>query len=184
MGTSSLSTSGSEVTEKRKLTPREKRFIKFASVEYDGQIYMTPQDFLESVVEGEPRPRFKRKKLSKEEVKEMLQEMPKLQKNSETFFRGLGNRGVISFSEYLFLLTILIKPQSGFKIAFAMLDQDGNQNIDKTEFKVLETVFSSAAKERKQQQLEESNNGSSTGKVDEADEGSNIKEVIKEAKAA
>ena len=40
------------------------------------------------------------------------------------------------YSEYLFLLTILIKPQSGFKIAFAMLDQDGNQNIDKTEFKV------------------------------------------------
>ena len=29
--------------EKRKLTAREKRFIKFASVEYDGQIYMTPQ---------------------------------------------------------------------------------------------------------------------------------------------
>ena len=54
--------SGNEITEKRKLTPREKRFIKFASVEYDGQIYMTPQDFLESVVEGEPRPRFKRKK--------------------------------------------------------------------------------------------------------------------------
>ena len=47
--------------EKRKLTPREKRFIKFASSEYDGQVYMTPQDFLESVVEGEPRPRFKRR---------------------------------------------------------------------------------------------------------------------------
>lgn len=38
-----------------KLTAREKRFIKFASVEFDGQIYMTPQDFLESVVEQEPR---------------------------------------------------------------------------------------------------------------------------------
>ena len=48
--------------QKRKLTAREKRFIKFASVEFDGQIYMTPQDFLESVVEGEPRPRFKRKR--------------------------------------------------------------------------------------------------------------------------
>ena len=47
--------------EKRKLTPREKRFIKFASTEYHGQVYMTPQDFLESVVEGEPRPRFKRR---------------------------------------------------------------------------------------------------------------------------
>lgn len=40
-------------------------------------------------------------------------------------------------SEYLFLLTILIKPQSGFKIAFAMLDQDGNERIDKEEFRVL-----------------------------------------------
>lgn len=26
-----------------KLTARERRFIKFASVEFDGQIYMTPQ---------------------------------------------------------------------------------------------------------------------------------------------
>ncbi len=39
-------------------------------------------------------------------------------------------------SEYLFLLTVLIKPQSGFKIAFAMLDRDGNDRIDKSEFKV------------------------------------------------
>ena len=33
--------------EKRKLTAREKRFIKFSSVEYDGQIYMTPQGTLQ-----------------------------------------------------------------------------------------------------------------------------------------
>lgn len=38
-----------------KLTSRERRFIKFASVEFDGQLYMTPQDFLDSVVEQEPR---------------------------------------------------------------------------------------------------------------------------------
>jgi hypothetical protein len=45
-----------EVADKAiKLTTRERRFIKFASVEFDGQIYMTPQDFLESVVEQEPR---------------------------------------------------------------------------------------------------------------------------------
>lgn len=41
--------------ENVKLTARERRFIKFASVEYDDQLYMTPQDFLESVVEQEPR---------------------------------------------------------------------------------------------------------------------------------
>ena len=143
--------------EKRKLTSREKRFIKFASVEYDGQIYMTPQDFLDSVVEGEPRPRFKRKKLTETEVIDMMRRMPKLTRNNEQFFRGLGSKGIISFSEYLFLLTILIKPQSGFKIAFAMLDQDGNERVDKEEFKVLETVFSSAARDRKQQQNDAEN---------------------------
>lgn len=37
------------------LTSREKRFIKFASVEYNGQLYMTPQDFLESFVDEQPR---------------------------------------------------------------------------------------------------------------------------------
>jgi len=37
------------------LTSREKRFIKFASVEYHGQLYMTPQDFLESFVDEQPR---------------------------------------------------------------------------------------------------------------------------------
>ena len=41
----------------------------------------------------------------------ILLRMPKLSKNDEGFFRGLGNKGLISFSEYLFLLTILIKPQ-------------------------------------------------------------------------
>lgn len=38
-----------------KLTARERRFVQFASTEYAGQLYMTPQDFLESVIEAEPR---------------------------------------------------------------------------------------------------------------------------------
>ncbi|KAH7947221.1 hypothetical protein HPB52_008487 [Rhipicephalus sanguineus] len=37
------------------LTQRERRFIRFASVEYEGQLYMTPEDFLESLTESEPR---------------------------------------------------------------------------------------------------------------------------------
>lgn len=39
----------------RSLTYREMRFLQFASVQYNGQIYMTPQDFLESVTEEVPR---------------------------------------------------------------------------------------------------------------------------------
>jgi hypothetical protein len=44
--------------EKKLLTYREMRFLHFASVEYKGVIYMTPQDFLESVTEDMPRRRF------------------------------------------------------------------------------------------------------------------------------
>ena len=98
-------------------------------------------------------------RLTPKEVEAMMSKLPRLHKNNEHFFRNLGNQGIISyrlkgtfmerrtqqqrndtgffcFSEYLFLLTILIKPQSGFKIAFAMLDQDGNGWIDKEEFRV------------------------------------------------
>ncbi|KAI0228823.1 hypothetical protein LSAT2_020708 [Lamellibrachia satsuma] len=34
---------------------REMRFLRFASVEYQGGVYMTPQDFLESITEEVPR---------------------------------------------------------------------------------------------------------------------------------
>jgi hypothetical protein len=39
-------------------TARELRFLSFASLEYDGNIYMTPQDFLESVTDEAPRGEF------------------------------------------------------------------------------------------------------------------------------
>jgi len=142
-----LDSSGSGI-EVRKLTTREKRFLKFSSVEWDGQIYMTPQDFLESVIEAEPKPRLKRRKLGDRDISMVRNLTPDMSANSDNLFRSLGNKGIISYTEYLFLLTILIKPSSGFKIAFSMLDQDGNERIDKEEFKVLEAIFSAAAKDR------------------------------------
>ena len=144
-----LETTGAGV-EVRKLSTREKRFLKFSSVEWDGQVYMTPQDFLESVIEAEPKPRLKRRRLTDKDVSSLKDVTPDMSQNCSSLFRGLGNKGLISYTEYLFLLTILIKPSSGFKIAFSMLDQDGNERIDKEEFKVLEAIFSAAAKDRKE----------------------------------
>jgi len=131
------------------LSSREKRFLKFGTVEYGGQVYMTPQDFLESVVEAEPKPRLKRRKLSEKDMMVVSKETPGINRSSYNFFRNIGGKGVISYTEYLFLLTVLIKPTSGFKIAFSMLDQDGNERISKEEFGTLETIFCSAAKDRK-----------------------------------
>ncbi|XP_037823365.1 calcium uptake protein 3, mitochondrial isoform X4 [Lucilia sericata] len=126
-----------ELSSSVKLTARERRFIKFSSVEYDGQLYMTPQDFLDSVVEQEPRPRLKRRILTDQEVTKIKDETPPLKKGSNQLFRTLRDKGIISYTEYLFLLSILTKPKSGFRIAFNMFDTDGNQRVDKNEFLVI-----------------------------------------------
>ncbi|XP_069677406.1 calcium uptake protein 3, mitochondrial-like isoform X6 [Periplaneta americana] len=145
-----------ELVRAVKLTSRERRFIKFASVEYDGQLYMTPQDFLESVVEQEPRraavwsprpgTRLKRRQLSNKDLDMIRDATPALNQGSSQMFRNLRDKGIISYTEYLFLLSILTKPQTGFRIAFNMFDTDGNERVDKNEFLVMEKIFSHAWK--------------------------------------
>nr|XP_013189972.1 unnamed protein product [Amyelois transitella] len=143
-----------ELAKSVKLTSRERRFIKFASVEYGGQLYMTPQDFLESVVEQEPRPRLKRRVLTTKEIEHLRDHTPQLKKGSPQMFRKLKHEGIISYTEYLFLLSILTKPASGFQIAFNMFDTDGNQRVDKNEFLVLLSLVSSSAQRSKTVQAE------------------------------
>ncbi|XP_025087637.1 calcium uptake protein 3, mitochondrial-like isoform X6 [Pomacea canaliculata] len=135
----------------RKMSYRELRFHNFASVEYDGIAYMTPQDFLESVTEKAPRPRIGRGKLTRHELESWLRSTPKRSQGSEHLFRSIHDKGIISYTEYLFLLCVLTmhssppwkeEPHSGFRIAFNMFDTDGNQIVDKREFLVLERVFS------------------------------------------
>ncbi|XP_076344767.1 mitochondrial calcium uptake 3 isoform X2 [Tachypleus tridentatus] len=130
----------------QQLTSREKRFVKFASVEYQGQIYMTPQDFLESVTETEPRPRLRRRRLTKRDLEYIQEVTPSRNKGNTKLFRSLHDIGIISYTEYLFLLSVLTKPQSGFHIAFNMFDTDGNKKVDKKEFLVLEQIFSKVAR--------------------------------------
>ena len=40
------------------------------------------------------------------------------------------------------MLCIITKPKQGFEVAFKMFDTDGNQLIDREEFKILEGIFS------------------------------------------
>ncbi|XP_043282868.1 calcium uptake protein 3, mitochondrial isoform X2 [Venturia canescens] len=137
-----------ELQKAVRLTMRERRFVKFASVEYDGQLYMTPQDFLDSVIESEPRPRHKRRVLSDKELEVMRNATPSLRHGSSHMFRNLRDKGILSYTEYLFLLSILTKPQTGFRIAFNMFDTDGNERVDKNEFLVIRRLFGGSLKER------------------------------------
>ncbi|XP_035867572.1 calcium uptake protein 3, mitochondrial isoform X2 [Phyllostomus discolor] len=122
-------------------TSRERRFRLFASVECEGQLFMTPQDFILAVTTDEPKFVKTWKSFSKQELNQMLSETPPIWKGSSKLFRNLKERGVISYTEYLFLLCILTKPHAGFRIAFNMFDTDGNEMVDKKEFLVLQEIF-------------------------------------------
>ncbi|KPP62051.1 calcium uptake protein 2, mitochondrial-like, partial [Scleropages formosus] len=130
---------------------RRLRFAQFCSVEYEEEPYMTPRDFLFSVTLENVDRKCNRlvrslacfpSNLLAENISEQrsVQDVDKMlsaataAKAGPTLFRTLGDSGLISYTEYLFLLTILTKPHTGFHIAFKMLDVDGNEHVDKKEF--------------------------------------------------
>ncbi|KAM3865220.1 calcium uptake protein 3, mitochondrial-like [Diretmus argenteus] len=123
------------------MTSHEHRFRMFSSVEYEGQLYMTPQNFIESVTMSEPRNKRPWRSLTKQELEKILLDTPPVWKGTSKLFRNLRERGIIAYTEYLFLLCILTKPHAGFKIAFNMFDADGNEMVDKREFLVLQEIF-------------------------------------------
>ncbi|XP_073721828.1 calcium uptake protein 3, mitochondrial isoform X5 [Misgurnus anguillicaudatus] len=123
------------------MSSHEHRFRLFSSVEYEGQLYMTPQNFIESVTMSEPRNKKPWRSLTKQELEKILSDTPPVWKGTSKLFRNLRERGIIAYTEYLFLLCILTKPHAGFKIAFNMFDADGNQMVDKREFLVLQEIF-------------------------------------------
>ncbi|XP_056135755.1 calcium uptake protein 3, mitochondrial-like isoform X2 [Lampris incognitus] len=123
------------------MSSHEHRFRMFSSVEYEGQLYMTPQNFIESVTMSEPRNKRPWRSLTKQELEKILSDTPPVWRGTSKLFRNLRERGIIAYTEYLFLLCILTKPHAGFKIAFNMFDADGNQMVDKREFLVLQEIF-------------------------------------------
>ncbi|XP_030010724.1 calcium uptake protein 2, mitochondrial [Sphaeramia orbicularis] len=122
------------------LSARKIRFIQFASVIYEQEPYMTPRDFLYSVMLEKVDRKLQKKTLTEEEVNKMLDTASKANAGHD-LFRTLGDNGLISYTEYLFLLTILTKPRTGFHIAFKMLDVDGNEHVDQREFLKLKKII-------------------------------------------
>ncbi|CAF1010024.1 unnamed protein product [Rotaria sp. Silwood1] len=121
-------------TDKSINNVRERRFCDFASIEYNGEIYMIPTDFLESVLAERSRPRIGRRQLIEDMVNTILYMTLPKHRGSKRFFRNLEDAGLISYAEYLFLWVILTKPSTQFELAFAVFDTDGNQLVDKDEF--------------------------------------------------
>ncbi|XP_077403092.1 calcium uptake protein 2, mitochondrial isoform X2 [Vanacampus margaritifer] len=122
------------------MSARKRRFIQFASVVYEEEPYMTPRDFLFSVMLENVDHKLQKRGLTTKEVEQMMAAASKARPGN-TLFRLWGDNGLISYTEYLFLLTILTKPRTGFHIAFKMLDVDGNEHVDKKEFMKLKKII-------------------------------------------
>jgi len=134
---------------RQKVNAKRRRFENFATVQINGELFMTPADFLESVTEDHPRKSAYKISFSVAEIEATLKKQtpPReiIEKGETDFFRKLGKNGIISYNEYLFLLCIITKPKQGFDVAFKMFDTDGNELIDSDEFKVLEDIFRQSA---------------------------------------
>ncbi|KAF7255948.1 hypothetical protein EG68_06891 [Paragonimus skrjabini miyazakii] len=119
------------------------RFLSFASLEHNGEVYMTPADFIKCAT-GVVQPRYVgRRALTESSIAAMLRGTPSLSHSNPSFFRDLGENGLVSFTEYVFLLSLLTRPKNSLHIAFKMFDQDMNEQVDLLEFKKITAVVSS-----------------------------------------
>ena len=102
----------------------EKLFAMFASVEKDGEWFMTPEDFVNSITPFDTRSH------------------PPLKRPEYSIFSGDSN-DLMSFAEFIFNTILLGLPQSEFRVAFHMMDSNGNGELDSNEFlQVFEVMLS------------------------------------------
>lgn len=93
---------------------------------------MTPEDFVRSLTPGVMQPR--NLGLDKFKIFDPTTYKRSDYSDNDSIFHKLGGHGLINFSDYLFLMTLLSMPQSEFKLAFSIFDYRGDGQLDKEEF--------------------------------------------------
>ncbi|OUC49880.1 EF hand [Trichinella nativa] len=126
--------------------PSWKRFFEFSSFNCEGKAYMSPFDFMQSLTSK-----------TSPEALQLTKETPSVTSSSCTFFRDANHQGLISYFDYLFLLSLLsgkiyenyrvkmfkykfwqflpiLEPESRFRIAFDLFDQNKDGKLEMDEF--------------------------------------------------
>ncbi|XP_011305957.1 calcium uptake protein 1 homolog, mitochondrial isoform X2 [Fopius arisanus] len=105
------------------------------------EVFMTPDDFLRSLTPGVKQPDGlgldKYKRFNPKGIQEKLE----LELNENSIFYKLGSAGLITFSDYIFLLTVLSTSRRHFEIAFRMFDFNGDGDVDSDEFGKVATLI-------------------------------------------
>ncbi|XP_035824269.1 calcium uptake protein 1, mitochondrial isoform X2 [Aplysia californica] len=129
----------------------DKIFRYFATLKVlqggDWEVYMTPEDFVRSITPGVKQPEglgldsFRKfdPTDSLADLHESKEMMDMVDPNS--IFYKMGQSGLISFSDYIFLLTVLSTPPRNFEIGFRMFDFNGDGEVDLEEFNKVQEII-------------------------------------------
>ncbi|XP_012273245.1 calcium uptake protein 1 homolog, mitochondrial isoform X1 [Orussus abietinus] len=123
----------------------DKIFRYFATVKVTSlegtEVYMTPDDFLRAITPGMKQPDgLGLDKYRRYDCKNIQTKM-ELELDKDSIFFKLGSSGLITFSDYIFLLTVLSTSRRHFEIAFRMFDLNGDGDVDSEEFGKVATLI-------------------------------------------
>ncbi|XP_061815618.1 calcium uptake protein 1, mitochondrial isoform X1 [Nerophis lumbriciformis] len=119
--------------------------LKIIGEHGDTEVYMTPQDFIRSITPNEKQPEnlgLDQFIVKRYDGKKIAQERERFA-DEDSIFYSLGECGLISFSDYIFLTTVLSTPQRNFEIAFKMFDLNGDGEVDLEEFEQVQSIIRS-----------------------------------------
>ncbi|ELT97656.1 hypothetical protein CAPTEDRAFT_174710 [Capitella teleta] len=114
----------------------DKIFRYFATLKvhqvHGSEILMTPDDFVRSITPSVKQPEG----LGLDQFKKFDPKRDKMDCSlpDDSIFYTLGQMGLISFSDYIFLLVLLSTPPRMFEIAFKMFDLNGDGDVEYEEF--------------------------------------------------
>ncbi|KAE9554457.1 hypothetical protein FO519_002331 [Halicephalobus sp. NKZ332] len=128
---------GSAFAPKAATLDEDKNSINTEDGNYD--VYMTPEDFVRSLTPGVMQPR--NLGLDKFKIFDPSKHMESEFNDPDCIFYKLGTHGLINFSDYLFLMTLLSMPRNEFKLAFSIFDFGGDEELDKDEFSKVQKLL-------------------------------------------